>query len=70
MGDRTNMNEFELDKEYPNLQFKSDKDAMKMSVLYFIELVRWIRRGGNIWIGSYWASLTIERTSSTTTKVS
>uniref|UniRef100_A0A0A0LYA9 Uncharacterized protein n=1 Tax=Cucumis sativus TaxID=3659 RepID=A0A0A0LYA9_CUCSA len=33
------MNGFELDKEYPTLNFESDEDAVKISLFYFLELV-------------------------------
>ncbi|KAA0040653.1 hypothetical protein E6C27_scaffold370G00070 [Cucumis melo var. makuwa] len=32
------MNGFELDKDYPTLQFESDEDAIKMFIFYFIKL--------------------------------
>lgn len=34
LGDKKNMNGFELDKEYPTLNFESDEDEMKMSLFY------------------------------------
>ena len=33
------MNDFEFKEEYSTLLLKNDKDRMKMSVFYFIELV-------------------------------
>lgn len=33
------MNGSELDKDYLTFWFESDKDAVKMSIFYFIELV-------------------------------
>ncbi|TYK26624.1 Ulp1-like peptidase [Cucumis melo var. makuwa] len=38
LGDQSNMNGLELDKDYPTLNFESDKDAMKMLLYYLIEL--------------------------------
>lgn len=32
------MNGNELDKDFPDFQFQSDEDAVKMVVFYFIEL--------------------------------
>lgn len=38
LGDSTNMNGAELDKNNLNLRFESDDDALKMFIFYFIEL--------------------------------
>lgn len=32
------MNDSEFEKDYPIFQFENDKDAVKMSIFYFIEL--------------------------------
>ena len=33
------MNGFELDNDYPNLQFENDEDEVKISLFYFIKIV-------------------------------
>uniref|UniRef100_A0A9I9ECH5 Uncharacterized protein n=1 Tax=Cucumis melo TaxID=3656 RepID=A0A9I9ECH5_CUCME len=35
LDDRSNINESELDKDYPTLNFESDKDATKMLLFLF-----------------------------------
>ncbi|KAA0045627.1 hypothetical protein E5676_scaffold280G00360 [Cucumis melo var. makuwa] len=48
-----NMNGVELDKDDLNIQFKSDKDVVKISLFYFIELAMMGGRGDNTWSGPY-----------------
>lgn len=38
LGHITSMNGYELEKDYPILQFENDEDVVKISVYYFIEL--------------------------------
>ncbi|KGN57895.1 hypothetical protein Csa_010434 [Cucumis sativus] len=38
LGDRSNMNGLELDKDYLTLTFESDEDVVKISLFYFVEL--------------------------------
>lgn len=37
LEDTTSMNEFRFVKDYPNLQFENDKEAVKISVFNFIK---------------------------------